>query len=84
MIGQSPRRKEDERLVTGRGRFIDDIAPAGVGHVAFVRSPHARARIASIDASAARTLPGVYVFLAQDLPGLGEPLPAARADRTNP
>jgi carbon-monoxide dehydrogenase large subunit len=84
VIGQSPRRKEDERLVTGRGRFIDDIAPAGLGHVAFVRSPHARARIAGIDASAARALPGVRVFLTEDLPGLGEPLPAARADRTNP
>ena len=34
MIGQSPPRKEDERLVTGRGRFIDDIAPAGALHVA--------------------------------------------------
>lgn len=84
MIGQSPRRKEDERLVTGRGRFIDDIAPPGVVHLALVRSTHARARIVAIDAVAARKLPGVAVFLADDLPGLAEPLPAARADRTNP
>jgi carbon-monoxide dehydrogenase large subunit len=84
MIGQSPRRKEDERLVTGRGRFIDDIAPPGVGHLAVVRSTHARARIVAIDTAAARRLPGVAVFLADDLPGLAEPLPAARADRTNP
>ena len=84
MIGRSPRRKEDERLVTGRGRFIDDIAPPGLAHLVFVRSTHARARIAGIDAAAARALPGVNVFLSDDLPGLGEPLPAARADRTNP
>jgi len=83
-IGQSPRRKEDERLITGRGRFIDDIAPPGLVHLAVVRSTHARARIVAIDTTAARALPGVGVFLADDLPGLAEPLPAARADRTNP
>jgi carbon-monoxide dehydrogenase large subunit len=83
-IGQSPRRKEDERLITGRGRFIDDVAPPGLVHLAVVRSIHARARIVAIDTAAARALPGVGVFLADDLPGLAEPLPAARADRTNP
>jgi carbon-monoxide dehydrogenase large subunit len=83
-IGQSPRRKEDERLITGRGRFIDDIAPPGLVHLAVVRSTHARARIVAIDTAAARALPGVGVFLADDLPGLAELLPAARADRTNP
>jgi len=84
VIGQSPRRKEDERLLTGRGRFIDDIAPPGLVHLAVVRSTHARARIIAVDARAARELPGVAVFLADDLPELAEPLPAARADRTNP
>jgi aerobic carbon-monoxide dehydrogenase large subunit len=84
VIGQSPRRKEDERLVTGRGRFIDDIAPPGVVHLAVVRSTHARARLVAIETGAARKLPGVAVFLADDLPGLAEPLPASRADRTNP
>jgi len=84
VIGQSPRRKEDERLITGRGRFIDDIAPPGIAHLTVVRSTHARARIVAIDAEAARKLPGVVVFFADDLPGLAEPLPAARADRTNP
>jgi carbon-monoxide dehydrogenase large subunit len=84
MIGRSPRRKEDERLVTGRGRFIDDIAPPALAHIVFVRSTHARARIVGIDASAARALPGVNVFLAEDVPALADPLPAARADRTNP
>jgi carbon-monoxide dehydrogenase large subunit len=84
VIGQSPRRKEDERLLTGRGRFVDDIVLPGLLHLVFVRSPHARARIGAVDAEAARTLPGVAVFIAQDLPELAEPLPAARADRTNP
>jgi carbon-monoxide dehydrogenase large subunit len=84
VIGRSPRRKEDERLVTGRGRFIDDIAPPGLRHLALVRSTHARARIAGIDTALARALPGVDVFLAGDLPELAEALPAATAEPTNP
>ncbi len=70
--------------MTGRGRFIDDIAPAGLLHVALVRSTHARARIVAVDVAAARTLPGVSVFLADDLPELSERLPAHHADPTNP
>src|SRR5262245_60846163 len=53
VIGQSPRRREDERLLTGRGRFIDDVAPPGLTHLALVRSTHARAGIAGIDAASA-------------------------------
>ena len=56
-------RKEDERLVTGRGSFVDDIAPPGVLQVAMLRSPHAHARIVSIDASAAERMPGVLAVL---------------------
>jgi carbon-monoxide dehydrogenase large subunit len=84
VIGQSPRRKEDERLITGRGRFIDDIAPPGLLHLILVRSVHARARLVTVDAAAARELPDVHVFLVDDLPALTDPLPASRADRTNP
>src|SRR5437870_11578392 len=84
MIGQSPRRKEDERLVTGRGRFIDDVVPPGLLHLVLVRSVHARARIVAIDATAARQRPGVSVFVADDLPELDEPLPANVADPLNP
>src|SRR5438105_7801232 len=84
MIGQSPLRREDGRLVTGRGRFIDDIAPVGVLHVAIVRSVHAHARIVAIDATAASALPGVSVFVAADLPELDAPLHAAHADPGNP
>jgi carbon-monoxide dehydrogenase large subunit len=84
VIGQSPPRREDERLVTGRGRFIDDIAPPGALHVAIVRSTHARGRIVTVDATAARALPGVQVFLPADLPELDTPLPAHIADPGNP
>lgn len=67
-IGQSFKRLEDEALLTGQARFLDDVRVEGVLHACFVRSPHAHARIKSIDLSAARALPGVCgVFAAQDL-----------------
>ena len=53
-IGKPLRRLEDARLLTGQGRFTDDVRPEGAAHVAFLRSPHARARIARIDVTAAR------------------------------
>jgi aerobic carbon-monoxide dehydrogenase large subunit len=84
LVGQSPRRKEDERLLTGRGRFVDDIVPPGVLHASLVRSTHARARIVAIDTADARALPDVHVFTADDLPELAEALPAGRADAGNP
>ncbi len=58
-IGQPLRRLEDARLLTGQGRFTDDVRPEGAAHVAFTRSPHAHARIARIDVAAARAAPGV-------------------------
>jgi carbon-monoxide dehydrogenase large subunit len=58
-IGAATRRREDERFVTGRGRYIGDLAVADALHVVFVRSPHAHARIIRIDASAALRLPGI-------------------------
>ncbi|EUA15294.1 aldehyde oxidase and xanthine dehydrogenase, a/b hammerhead domain protein [Mycobacterium kansasii 732] len=61
-------RVEDARLLTGHGSFVDDISRPGMLHGCFVRSPFARARINSIDASAALALPGVHaVFTAADL-----------------
>ncbi|HTT79369.1 MAG TPA: xanthine dehydrogenase family protein molybdopterin-binding subunit [Stellaceae bacterium] len=62
-IGQPVRRKEDLRLLTGSGAFVDDLAPAGLVHAVFVRSPHAHARILSIDTAAARAAPGVLAVL---------------------
>jgi carbon-monoxide dehydrogenase large subunit len=57
--GQVVRRIEDPALVTGRGRYTDDLSPAGETHLVFLRSPHAHARIVAIDTAAAEALPGV-------------------------
>ncbi|OBF24473.1 xanthine dehydrogenase [Mycobacterium kubicae] len=66
--GTRVQRVEDGRLLTGRGGFVDDVSRPGMLHACFVRSPFARARINSIDASAALELPGVHaVFTAADL-----------------
>ena len=76
-VGQPVRRLEDPRLVTGRGRYTDDVQPAALAHAVFVRSPHAHAVIEGIDATAARAMPGVLaVVTGEDLlaAGLG-PLP---------
>ena len=82
------RRVEDEKLVTGQGRYADDLALAGQQHLVFQRSPHAHARIASIDVAAARGMPGVMaVYTGADLVAAGvKPLPTSadfkRADGT--
>jgi len=61
-------RVEDNRILTGRGTFVDDVSRPGMLHACFVRSPFARARINGIDAAAALALPGVRaVFTAGDL-----------------
>jgi carbon-monoxide dehydrogenase large subunit len=76
-VGSSIRRKEDARLLTGRGRFLADITLPRTLHVAFVRSPFAHARIASIDVTAARAAPGVAaVVTAADLAGRVNPIRA--------
>jgi carbon-monoxide dehydrogenase large subunit len=70
------RRKEDPRYLRGEGRFVDDIKLPGLLHVAFVRSPHAHARITAIRTEAARRLPGVaHVFTFADLERWMKPLP---------
>src|SRR4051812_38833056 len=70
-IGTALPRVEDERFLTGRGRFVDDLLPAGTVFAHVLRSPHAHARIRSIDASSAGSL---LVITARDLAGIG-PLP---------
>lgn len=66
--GQRVPRVEDSRLLTGHGRFVDDITRPGMLHACFVRSPFARATVKGIDASSALALPGVHaVFIASDL-----------------
>jgi aerobic carbon-monoxide dehydrogenase large subunit len=62
-IGQTVRRKEDARLVTGRGNYSDDVNLPGQAYGAVVRSPHAHALIRSIDVAAARAMPGVLAVL---------------------
>ncbi len=66
LIGTRVLRLEDHALLTGHGRFVDDIAAAAVLVAAFARSPHPHALIRSIDASAARALPGVVAVLTLD------------------
>jgi aerobic carbon-monoxide dehydrogenase large subunit len=62
-FGQPLKRQEDPRLLTGRGRFSDDLNLPGQAHACFVRSPHAHARIRAIDAAAALAMPGVLAVL---------------------
>ena len=62
-IGQPVRRKEDLRLLTGRGRFGDDLALPRMAHAVIMRSPHAHARIVSVDKRAALAAPGVLAVL---------------------
>ena len=67
-IGQSLRRREDERFLTGRGQYTDDVVLPGQTYGYFLRSPHAHARIASIDTTAARAMPGVVaIFTGRDV-----------------
>jgi carbon-monoxide dehydrogenase large subunit len=69
-----PSRREDARLVTGRGLFVHDVSRHGMLHAVFVRSPHARALLGAIDIEAARAVPGVKaLLLAADLGGACQP-----------
>src|SRR5262249_12475845 len=71
-IGQPVRRREDVRLVTGKGRYTDDITLENQVYAAFVRSPHAHAVITNIDANDAAATPGfVGLLTAADLAGVG-------------
>ena len=70
------RRREDPRLITGAGEFVDDLRVPGCLHAAMLRTPHAHARIRGIDVAAARRAPGVVgVYVAADLGAVGDPMP---------
>src|SRR5215470_17719370 len=76
LIGARIPRNEDPRLLRGLGSFVDDIEPRGVLHAAGLRSPHAHARIAAIDATRARAFPGVHLVLtAAELGEVNQPSP---------
>jgi carbon-monoxide dehydrogenase large subunit len=67
-MAQSVRRMEDLRLLTGNGRYTDDINPAGTVHGVVLRSPHAAAKLGAIDTSAVCAMPGVLgIFTGADL-----------------
>jgi aerobic carbon-monoxide dehydrogenase large subunit len=69
-VGQSLRRREDFKLITGKGRYVDDIKLPGMLHMAVLRSPHAHAVINSIDLTEAAAAPGVRLVLSgKDLVG---------------
>jgi carbon-monoxide dehydrogenase large subunit len=77
LIGQSIKRREDPRLITGEAKYLDDIQLPGLAHAAILRSPHAHARIVRIDTSKAQALDGVIaVFTGADFMDIN-PLPCA-------
>jgi carbon-monoxide dehydrogenase large subunit len=77
-VGSPRRRSEDARLITGRTRWTDNMQPTGTLYMAFVRSPHAHARISGVDVSEARGRPGVVaVFTGQDFANEQGSLPCA-------
>ena len=74
-IGGRPKRREDQRFLTGQGRYLDDLAFDGVAHAVVLRSPHAHAEIRATDIAAAKAMPRVLAVLtAEDV----------RADGLNP
>src|ERR1700694_4508434 len=73
-VGAAVLRKEDERLVQGRGTFLDDLELAGLLEAARLRSPHAHAQIVRLDVTAAQALPGVVaVITGADVEALTNP-----------
>jgi carbon-monoxide dehydrogenase large subunit len=75
-VGRPLKRTEDPRLITGRGQYVEDLKLPGLAYLAFLRSPHAHARITAIRTARAETAPGVIrVVIARDLPPL-RPVPS--------
>src|SRR5256712_3576879 len=78
MIGASPRRKEDQRLLTGHGRFVDDVRRGGIGGLGVVRSAESYARLTKVVTAGARALPGVVLaWSAADLGEMAPTMPTA-------
>src|SRR5215213_7196483 len=83
-VGQAIVRVEDERLLTGGGRYTDDVVPTGQAAAVLVRSPHAHAEIASVRTEAAKSLPGVLAVLTvADLDAAGMKALPCRAPTRN-
>ncbi|HJY34966.1 MAG TPA: molybdopterin cofactor-binding domain-containing protein, partial [Vicinamibacterales bacterium] len=78
LVGQRVKRREDPRLIQGRGTYVDDVKIAGMQYVAFKRSDIAHGRITSIDTSAAAAMPGVeVVYTGADIAKFVKPVPIA-------
>src|SRR4051812_50176244 len=76
VLGESIKRVEDPRFITGAGNYVDDIKLQSTAHMAILRSPYAHANIRSIDTGAAKAMPGVLaVFVGGDIPY--NPMPMA-------
>ena len=88
--GQAVRRLEDEQLLKGAGVYTDDVTLPGQTRLCFVRSPYPHARIVSIDASAAKAMPGVHLVVtgaelkAQGVKPMARPVNFKRADGSPP
>jgi carbon-monoxide dehydrogenase large subunit len=84
MLGQPVLRKEDDRLITGRGLYVEDVQLPGMAYLGFVRSPHAHAIVRGIDTEAARQVPGVLAVITGDeWPELAGKLPELAGSVTN-
>src|SRR5262249_39096258 len=71
LFGKAIKRREDPRFITGRGQYVDDLKLPGMTYAAFVRSPHAHARIRGIDTAAAARHPGVVaIYTGKDMTGV--------------
>src|SRR5579872_6641542 len=79
-IGDAPKRREDLRFVTGHGRYLDDIAFDRLAHALVLRSPHAHARLARIDTTAALAVPGVLTAADAAADGLSALRPGAETN----
>src|SRR5690625_2422097 len=78
MVGQRIKRKEDPKLITGNGTYLDDMKIPGLLHASIVRSPHPHANIVSIDKEKALAHPGVVaVYTGKDLEGKLNPVPTS-------
>ena len=67
-VGSSVKRKEDPRLITGKGTYVDDVKLIGMKHMVLVRSPYAHAKLGSIDVSAASKVAGIAaIFTGEQL-----------------
>ncbi|MFP3190086.1 MAG: glyceraldehyde dehydrogenase subunit alpha [Thermoproteota archaeon] len=85
IFGARVKRKEDPRLITGKGSYTADVTPPGCLYIAFVRSPYAHARIKSINASKATSMKGVIaVYTGKDLKGKLNPVPTGWPIKTDP